>query len=271
MQVSPFVAPRDATERMSSPPERGTRVVAHVHSDWSYDGSWSLERLAQAFKRRGYRAILTAEHDRGFDEAKWQAYKQACAAASDESMLLVPGIEYSDSDNTIHVPVWGSLPFLGESLETEAMLSAVHDAGGIAVFAHPRRKHAMSRFDPSWFRYLTGIELWNRRYDGWAPNRDVAVLLRSRRELLPFATLDFHTSRHFHPLAMVLDIDDVNEESILEAFRARKARPTAFRTPAETFAQAPTFQAMRVADETRRTGIKLARRARASARKRPRD
>jgi hypothetical protein len=245
-----------------------TRVVAHVHSDWSYDGSWPLERLAQAFKRRGYRAILMVEHDRGFDQQKWASYRDACAAASDQEILLVPGIEYSDSDNTVHVPVWGQLPFLGENLETEAMLRAAHEAGGLAVFAHPRRKNAYARFDPSWFQYLTGIELWNRRYDGYAPNRDVAQLLRSRPELVPFATLDFHTARHFLPLAMLFELQgEVTEDSILSALRARRARPAAFRLPAGSFAQWPVWPAIRGVDETRRAGLRLARRGRAALRR----
>jgi hypothetical protein len=243
--------------------------VAHVHSDWSYDGSWPLERLAHAFARRGYRAILMAEHDRGFDEAKWAAYRDACAAASNDSILLVPGIEYSDSDNTVHVPVWGRLPFLGENLETAEMLRAAHGAGGLAVFAHPRRKNAFARFDPSWFQYLTGIELWNRRYDGYAPNRDVAILLRSRPELLPFATLDFHTKRHFHPLAMELELDAVvSEDSILEAIRGRRARPAAFRLSAETFARAPAWPVVHGLDLGRRVGLRAARRGLAAARRR---
>ena len=43
------------------------RAAVHVHSEWSYDGSWPLTRIATAFSRRGYRAVLMAEHDRGFD------------------------------------------------------------------------------------------------------------------------------------------------------------------------------------------------------------
>jgi hypothetical protein len=245
------------------------RVVAHVHSDWSYDGSWPLERLARAFTKRGYRAILMAEHDRGFDDARWAAYREACAVASTEEILFVPGIEYSDADNIVHVPVWGPIPFLGENLETASMLPAAHELGGLAVFAHPRRKQAYARFDPSWFRYLTGIELWNRRYDGYAPNRDVAILLRSNPELVPFASLDFHTTRHFHPLAMALELQGaVTEEAILAAIGARRARPMAFGQPAGALASWPAWPVMRSVDVARRAGLKTARRARAEVRRR---
>ncbi|MEX0746110.1 MAG: hypothetical protein WD118_10960, partial [Phycisphaeraceae bacterium] len=88
-------------------------AAVHMHSDWSYDGEWPLDRLAACFARRGCRVLLMSEHDRGFDEARWQAYRQACQAASTDRLLLVPGMEYSDPTNTIHILTWGEAPFLG--------------------------------------------------------------------------------------------------------------------------------------------------------------
>ena len=102
--------------RKESGPLRRIRVAAHVHSSWSYDGRWSLSQIAATFGRLGYDAILLAEHDRGFDAERWSAYRRACADASTESMLLVPGLEYSDASNSVHVPVWGDVPFFGEGV-----------------------------------------------------------------------------------------------------------------------------------------------------------
>ncbi len=53
------------------------RAAVHVHTDWSYDGSWDLEALARELKRRGYGAVLTAEHDRTFDAGRWARYRGA--------------------------------------------------------------------------------------------------------------------------------------------------------------------------------------------------
>ena len=61
---------------------RTIRVAPHVHSEWSYDAEWPLAELADAFRQRKYDVVLTAEHDRGFDGARWDAYRQACADAS---------------------------------------------------------------------------------------------------------------------------------------------------------------------------------------------
>jgi hypothetical protein len=249
----------------------GTRVATHVHSDWSYDGSWSLSEIASAFLRRRYRAVLMAEHDRGFDEQRWAEYREACSRSSTGEILLIPGIEYSDPENAVHVPVWGKIPFLGEGLETAEMLRRVQRVGGLAVLAHPRRHNVFSRLDPDWLPYLVGIELWNRRYDGYAPNRQVADLLLGHPELTPFATLDFHTARHFHPLAMVFEIDGApSEDNITAAIRDRRARPTAYRLPALKFARGPGWPVMREIDRARRFGLVNARRANALRKRRGR-
>jgi hypothetical protein len=244
------------------------RVATHVHSDWSYDASWTLARIATAFSRRGYDAILMAEHDRGFDEDRWQTYRNACASASTPEIRLIPGIEYSDSSNAVHVPVWGDIPFLGEALDTTELLKRVEDTGGLGVLAHPRRHAVFDRIDPEWLPRLVGIELWNRRYDGYAPNHDVAELLADHPDLLPVSSLDFHTARHFHPLAMVFSLDqEVSELAVTLALRQRRARPTAFRLPAESFAEGAAWPAMRELDRARRFGVTGARRLRGSIRR----
>src|SRR5580704_16965078 len=104
-------------------------AVCHAHSNWSYDGSWSLEALSSKFSRQGCRVLMMTEHDRGFTAARFDQYREACAQASTAEILVVPGIEYSDTANRMHVLAWGPVPFLGEGLATSEMLDAVQAAG----------------------------------------------------------------------------------------------------------------------------------------------
>src|SRR5438477_352356 len=122
----------------------------HMHSDWSYDGSWPLASLSAKFNERGCRVLMMTEHDRGFSATRFAEYRQACAQASSDKLLVVPGIEYSDAANRVHVLTWGPVPFLGEGLSTSEMLDAVHAAHGVAVLAHPSRKNAWECFAPAW-------------------------------------------------------------------------------------------------------------------------
>ena len=200
------------------------RAAFHVHSDWSYDGRWTLDEITRAFAARGYDCILTTEHDQGFSEDRWRAYRDACQKASTDGMLVVPGIEYSDPANTVHTLVWGDIPFLGTGRDTRSVLEEAVSRGGACVFAHPSRKAAWELFRPEWLKYLSGIEVWNRKTDGWAPSRD-ALRLVSENSAPPIVGLDFHSSRQFSPLRMRLPIaGQATETSILDVLQRRACR-----------------------------------------------
>lgn len=125
---------------------RRIRAVAHVHSEWSYDGSWSLRDIVEAFRARGHQAILTAEHDRGFDEDRWRAYREECERLSRVDCIVVPGVEYSDSENAIHVPVWEIFRFSEPASIPRSSFARSH-AKRTAVLTHPQRRNAHLHID----------------------------------------------------------------------------------------------------------------------------
>ncbi len=235
-------------------------AACHVHSDWSYDGSWPLKDLSDKFRRRGDRILLMTEHDRGFTTRRFDEYRAACAKASSSWTLVVPGIEYSDKDNRVHVLVWGA-PFLGEGLPTNEMLEAVKAANGVAVLAHPSRKHVWRDFEPHWADRLLGVEAWNRKYDGWAPSKTAPMLLQSNSPI-PFVGLDFHTDRQSFPLAMVLDLTGgVTVEGVLECLRSRRCSARAFGVPLDHNLLRTTMPVLGVAERGRRRVASMVRRS----------
>jgi hypothetical protein len=212
-------------------------AACHVHSDWSYDGKWPLGDLAEAFSRRGYRTLMMTEHDRGFTEARRQEHRSACAAASSERIFILAGLEYSDASNSVHVLVWGPVPFLGERLPTAELLKMVDASGGVAVLAHPSRRQAWKLWDPAWAARLLGIEAWNRKTDGWAPSPHAPALLEGTK-CLPFVGMDFHDRNQFFPLAMELELaGEPTEDSVLDCLRSQRARAIAFGRPLERFSR----------------------------------
>ena len=241
---------------------RTVKAVAHIHSEWSYDARWDLSDLARSFRRRGCSVVLASEHDRGFSAERLAQYRDACAAASDDRVVIVPGVEYSDADNRTHVLVWGDLPFLGESLSTGELLQKVEALDGIAVLAHPWRKDAWRDFNPAWTSRLYGIELWNRKSDGWCPDARVTAILAGSA-LVPFASLDFHRSRQFFPLRMRLQLDgDLGEDAVLRSLRARRASARVAGMKAEVFASGAPLVAARAAERARKATLAAVRRLR---------
>jgi predicted metal-dependent phosphoesterase TrpH len=202
------------------------KVAAHVHSSWSYDAEWSLAEIAREFRKRRYDAVLMSEHDRSFDQNRWEKYQVACLDASTTDLILIPGIEYEDADSVVHTPVWGkNVPFLGAGLSTLELLQAAHHEDAAAVLAHPWRRNALSRYQPEWAPLLSAVEVWNRKYDGIAPNREVAKLADAEG-LATFVALDFHTSRQFFPLALSVELDEEpSAGSMAKAIREGRFMP----------------------------------------------
>lgn len=238
---------------------RLARAAAHVHSVWSDDGSWSLPRIAATFSRFGYDVVLMSEHSRGFTSAKWSDYVAACAKASDERVLLVPGIEYGDVDDVVHIPVWGDGPYFGDALPTGRLLAMVGETGGTAMWAHPWRRDAWRRFDPSWLDHLSAVEVWNRKYDGIAPSR-FAVDLADREGLRPSVALDFHTRRQLFPLSLCLDVDDPpTVDGVYAALAAGRFAPRFFGLPLRLALRGPGQTALRGMELLRRPAARALR------------
>ena len=234
-------------------------ATCHVHSTWSYDGSSSLAQLAETFRNRGTQALLMTEHDKGFSSERLTEFRDACSHASSDALMVMPGIEYSDAANRVHVLVWGPVPFLGEGVETGRLLEAVAEHGGVAVLAHPGRRDAWQCVQPDWGARLLGVEAWNRKYDGWAPSATAPAILR-QSGALPFVGLDFHTDRQLFPLSMTLELDGgISEEAIMTCLRQRQCSPSAFGMPLDDIRVERSLPLLRAA-ELGRSSLAAARR-----------
>jgi predicted metal-dependent phosphoesterase TrpH len=234
------------------------RAAVHVHSSWSFDGTASLSRLATAFRRRRYRAVLLADHSQSLSEADWSTYRAACAELSTPELLLVPGMEYRDPDNVVHVATWGDLPHLGDRVPTGTLLREVADRGGVAIWAHPERRDAHQVFEESWAPYLSGVEVWNRKYDGWRPS---AVGADAARQwgLPEIASLDFHKRRQHFPLAIYLDVSALTVDGVVDALRAGRVEACFARMPVSRWQHGLRRSTLSAADRSRRVAASALR------------
>lgn len=212
---------------------RPLRVVLHAHSTWSYDGKWELPEIARLFGRFGVDAVMMTEHDTEFPADRFDEYRAACESASTSKCRLIPGIEYSDPGNDIHILSWGLDQFLGQGRAVEATLEDVRAAGGAAIFAHPARRDAWRLFREPWAELLHGIEIWNRKTDGLAPGAE-ALKLQATTGLAPTVGVDFHRGRHFYSLDHLVNVPEGIgpeglEPALVKAIRAGQLAPRAWR------------------------------------------
>lgn len=238
---------------------RTIRAAFHVHSEWSYDAKLPLAEIASLFARNHYDAVFMCEHDRGFSVERLHAYRDACAAASAHGAQLIPGIEYADPQDRVHVPVWGPVPFIGEGVPTTRLLSTVRELGGVSVLAHPVRRDACEIIDPDWLSLCTGIEIWTRKWDGWAPNRR-ACEWASSAGLLGIAALDLHHARQLFPLAMELELADrLSVDACVDALGQRRGHAVIHGLPADALVHGGLGQAAQAIERVRRPVWRTAR------------
>lgn len=235
---------------------RTIKAAFHVHSEWSYDARLPLGEIAALFARQGYEAVFMCEHDRGFDAGRLERYVEACRAASAGGPLLVPGIEYAGPEDRVHVPVWGPVPFLGERVPTTELLRTVAGFDGAAVLAHPVRRDAWRSFDAQWLRLASGIEIWTRKWDGWAPNAR-ACRWAAEYGLVGVGALDLHRASQMFPLAMHVEIDGALDgaltvEACVRALRERRCHATIAGQPVAPLTGGALGGAARAVERVRR-------------------
>jgi hypothetical protein len=208
-----------------------------------------------------------SEHDRGFDQQRWMEYQKACTGASTDDILLIPGIEYEDADNVVHTPVWGEdVPFLGSGRPTVDLLRLAQGEGAVAVLAHPWRRNAISRYQPEWAPLLSAVEVWNRKYDGFAPRREPKKFAE-REGLASFASLDFHTRGQFFPLAMSIALaGHPSSASLIEAIRQGQCHAEFLGLSALRFTRGLEGATLRALDAARRGARRSLRRVQAGHR-----
>jgi hypothetical protein len=157
----------------------------------------------------------------------------------------------------VHIPVWGDVPFFGDPPGIGDLLKQATTAGGTAVWAHPWRRAAWQRCEPSWWDYLGAVEVWNRKYDGVAPNRDSLALARERTAA-QFVALDLHTRRQLFPLSMHLTVPGVSGHAIPDcdqvysALREGSFAAQAFGIALDRLTTGPAGPALRLLEGTRR-------------------
>jgi hypothetical protein len=195
--------------------------VLHVHSTFS-DGEESLEGLVRLFKQAGMSFIAVSDHAEVFDEARMSDYVGRCEALSDSRFVVIPGLEFALQGGSLHILGYGVTRRV-RFTHMEQLVDGIHEAGGIAVLAHPPAG-STNMIGPIKGK-LDGVEVWNGRYDGvHAPRAESFQLLRKVRSLnlktSAYCGIDLHKiGQARKPVYLELNSDKVDRESILGALR----------------------------------------------------
>ncbi|MBO7404285.1 MAG: CehA/McbA family metallohydrolase [Clostridia bacterium] len=158
----------------------------HIHSAASVDGRLTPGEIVSAARSAGLDGAAVCDHDVMADLSGTEV---------PEGFLLIPGIEIASDLGHILGLFLERQPDAG-SRKAEDIIDAIHDAGGIAVLAHPfEHSRDAGRLEPITGK-LDGVEVFNGR--AARKHRDANVLARAfaaEHGLAPFAGSDAHVAR----------------------------------------------------------------------------
>jgi hypothetical protein len=208
------------------------KCLLHVHSSFSYDSRTDLTDIAATARRHGFRAVLMSEHNNRLDAEQVAAFVERCDALSDDDLLIVPGLELSFDSNCVHLLAYGVRTFIdsfGEGCTFQGLVQAAHDAGGLAVLAHPSHRQAFGRLSPEDLQHLDGVEIWNvKNGNRFVPTpAEIRLLGRLRANggrQYGFGGLDWHHLVKFFPLAVEVATEDLTWPALRAALRAGRFR-----------------------------------------------
>jgi hypothetical protein len=198
------------------------RGVLHVHTIFS-DGEEPLEALTETFKSFGLSFAAVSDHAEVFDETQMDRYIALCDSLSNDTFLVIPGLEFALRGRGMHILAYGITRRV-RFTSMEQLVDGIHEQGGLAVQAHPPA--GSINMIGSIRGKLDGIEVWNARYDGiYAPRADSFQLLRRvRRQNLKasaYCGIDLHKKSQTQNLIYAeLDTETLTRVSVLDSLRS---------------------------------------------------
>ncbi len=196
------------------------RGAMHLHSSFSYDAKLSLAEMRSLFAKRGLSFACITEHGDFLEQDKADALAKACADASDENFVFVPGFEIPY--DRCHVMAIGAMK-LNLSLPAIEQIRECKNQGALIVLAHPHRNGF--KITSELEGLLDGVEVWNSHYDGkYAPRtRSVEwlkTLIGKGLALRAYAGLDFHRVEHLGGPALSLEVGFLTVSEIVSGLKS---------------------------------------------------
>lgn len=188
------------------------KLDLHVHTCYSNDATTTLREVVLYAKKRGLDGVAITDHN---------AVEGALKLAQKSNLLVVPGVEVTTQrGHVLALNVTTSIP---QRLSTFETIQRIHEAGGIAVAAHPTavykgglRRQIVSSFDAVEVINSTAFPFFLSTYLG----RKLAV----RLNLPQTAGSDAHQASGIG-FAYTLIEADPNADEIIQAIKRGAAVP----------------------------------------------
>lgn len=194
--------------------------LIHIHTTYSFDGTFSLTDFVNLAKARRYDFIILTEHAEGFDDKKMQLVIDKCKSVTDEAFLAIPGLEFN-INNEVHILGIGIRKYIDEK-DPEELIRKIHENDGIAILAHTAEYRKIIPYAK--IKDVDFIEIWNPRYgEILSPSiKSIKILHEFRKMNKPYSAsggLDLHNLQDFVPLYQVVFSERLTQKEIISSLK----------------------------------------------------
>jgi len=190
------------------------KIDLHVHTCYSEDATITPKEVVYFAKKSGLDGVAVTDHN---------TLKGALKLAKNRQLLIIPGIEVETRRG--HVLALGIKTSIPSELNMAEAIQRIHDAGGIAVLAHPAvvfKTGLGQMINPS--VNLDAVEVINSASFPFVLSTYLSCKLASRLSLPQTAGSDAHHASEIGT-AYTLVKADSNVDDVMEAIRKGTITP----------------------------------------------
>lgn len=128
------------------------RFDLHVHSRFSHDSLMRAKNIVRTARKKGLSGIAITDHDTiagGLEAKKYES----------DDFIIIVGAEYQTSAG--HILGLFLRREIAASRDSQAVISAIHEQGGLAILAHPYKYESAISWDL--LKALDALEICNSR------------------------------------------------------------------------------------------------------------
>lgn len=140
-------------------PKSYLKGIFHVHSNYSRDSKLSLEDIRDFCLSKNLNFAILSEHAEDMNKKSWKEYKEKCDRLSDKKFVLIPGLEIPCKEDHI-ILVNPKNYFFSNSVEK--VIDYCKKNKIFCIVAHVSFKSSKPRD-------VDLVEIWNKKYHGFAP------------------------------------------------------------------------------------------------------
>lgn len=204
----------------------------HVHTCYSGDSSITLEDLIIQIKAKRLNGVAVTDHDTVVGAIKIaRSFKAISGRANSDSLMVIPGIEVTTKrGHILGINVANLIP---HGLSIEETVEKIHDAGGIAIAAHPQAlfKKGIGLNDKIFSYGLDAIEVVNSSVLPFRLSVNRCRKFAMRYNLPQTAGSDSHMPETIGLAYTLIDSYSEGVDNIIESIRKGLTEPLGKGTP----------------------------------------